>query len=570
MDPDVVMFFSNRATTLFLNLALVFLFLYLRTKGEKEPLTLSQRWGLSILVWLFLLNSLTLMIEAIMRYLVITGDTTTEFLFSRLNQDVDILIGSMLLAFGLVYPRPYAKWSRLRFILFGILGFAATMLLIQLVGHRSVDLESYMAMNTSSWAYIFGWYVPVIIWLNHYQNETSSDSRIVLSLFIWAFIGSSVANQISTLYASFFVTKVISAFSIISIVFFVYVLARIIHIVIKGRASWGLAEKIHVMFLGFYILGGLIKVTLVGTVLSDLLLFLTGNASWTIIRPALFAYAILRYQIFGPQLKIARPLSYIIGITASFFTVIFAQFIPFPIAVEMKVGIGIGLAFLMFIPYQRMARRIVRRHLPMTAKGEVATMREKRTRYLISLQTAIVKGSIDDPDDRASLSEQRKLLGISDREHELLMDSFMAREERGKMKVIVDELFLVNIDGRLLVHVGRKVKGKVKGRDKDVVAGMLVAIRDYVQEGLRTGRGRSLDSIRYGDYSLMIETEGRLVLAAVLRGPDSPDLRQYLRDQLTLIKRRHGATLEKWDGDRSNTDGARHILEGFMEELDLL
>jgi hypothetical protein len=74
----------------------------------------------------------------------------------------------------------------------------------------------------------------------------------------------------------------------------------------------------------------------------------------------------------------------------------------------------------------------------------------------------------------------------------------------------------------------------------------------------------SLDAIKYGDYSLIIETEEQLVLAAVVKGQDSPELRQAMRDELMLIKKRYGHNLLKWDGDVDKTEDAHRDLKVFM------
>jgi hypothetical protein len=289
------------------------------------------------------------------------------------------------------------------------------------------------------------------------------------------------------------------------------------------------------------------------------------------IRPALFSYVILRFQIFGPKLKIDRPIAFILGGASTLLVVTMVQRFLWGLGPQMLAGAVIVLTLVLFFPIWKLSERVVRRFLPLTG-SERATMIEKRAKYLISLQTAVVDGNIDVKRDELALERQRKILGISKREHTLLMDSFAEREKKGLTKEKVDEVFLVHFDGRLLVHVEKKVEGKGKGKDKDIVAGMLVAIRDYVKEGLRSGSGKGtvLDSIRYGNYSLVIETESKLVLAAVVKGPGSPELRQDLQDQLKLIWRRHGRVLDAWDGNMDKIEGAKLILEGFMEEMALL
>jgi hypothetical protein len=147
------------------------------------------------------------------------------------------------------------------------------------------------------------------------------------------------------------------------------------------------------------------------------------------------------------------------------------------------------------------------------------------------------------------------------------MDSFAAREKAAITETKLEELFLTLTDGRLLAHVASKAKEDDASKDKTIMAGMLVAIRGYVQEGLRTEKKTSLDSIKYGDYNLLIETEKTLVLAAVIKGVDTPDLRQEIRDQLMLIKKRYGKDLLEWDGNQDKTEKAERDLKKFIKEL---
>jgi hypothetical protein len=154
------------------------------------------------------------------------------------------------------------------------------------------------------------------------------------------------------------------------------------------------------------------------------------------------------------------------------------------------------------------------------------------------------------------------------------MDSFYAREPSLHTAPQIKELFLIHYDGRPLVHERTSLDDEDDsdvGKDKDIMAGMLVAIQGYVEEGLKGGsKGRtSLDTVKYGDYSLIIETEEYLVLAAVIKGTDNPELRQGMRDLLTLLRKKYEPVLKRWDGDLDKTAGAEKDLRSFLAEMSL-
>jgi len=574
MDVKVVHELAIDSIGMFFNWALVILFLYLRVKGEKQPLTLSQRWALTVLIWLFLLNSLTIISDLVSDIPVLINNIHIAFFLSRVNMNLDVLIGLMLLSFGLVYPRPYTRWSKLQVILIMILIAAFAIVALQIFGHRSHDEAIFNATNMAGYAYPIGWYVPVIIWLPLYEKETSVHSRTALTMFMWGFIATASTGGITQVIQFMSGIGKTSLHSLISMTLFLYVMARLIRILWRTHGNWALPEKLNAFFLTFFITAQMVEMVTIRVGIQEIgnfLVYLTGNATWTIMRPAMFSYAILRFQIFGPNLKIDRPISFILGGVSTLFVVTVIQRFLWGLGPQMLAGTIIVLALILFFPLWKVSQRIVKRFLPLTG-SERATMIEKRAKYLISLQTAVVDGAIDVKRDELVLEEQRKILGISRREHTLLMDSFAEREKMGLMKENIDEIFLVHFDGRLLVHVEKKIDGAAKGKDKDIVAGMLVAIREYVKEGLRSGatKGTVLDSIRYGNYSLVIETESKLVLAAVVKGPGSPELRQDLQDQLKLIWRRHGRILDEWNGNMKETKGPQLILNGFMEEMALL
>lgn len=567
---------SLKAISIVVNLALTLIFVFLRIRGTKEPLTQSQRWVTTIITWVFFLNTLTLISEVPSSIVSWNLDYTSMYYLQRIRRDLDLLIGICLILIGFVYPRPYTNWNRLTSIIYTIMFIALILVVMQLVGSLSGQEWAYTVFQASGWTYLLGWYLPVLIWIPHYEKEQSPQMRMVMTLFIWGLMGISYNNLTWNLFQLLYGTLDFKLSTLLGFTLYFYVVAQYIRILYKMRGRWAQPEIFTIGYMVFFFIISFLKF-LTNTAFSmdyslDMLTYISGHMPWAILRPAFFSYAILRYQIFGPRLKVETPVRWLMASVSGLAVFTIAQKMPLGQSTEATIAIAGVLGLLVFFPALIFSKRLVARFLPMASQEEQVSIQERRDNYLVSLQTAVVKGHIDLESDAEVLAKQRVILGISEREHELLMDSYSAREREVTGEAEVHELFLIKTDGRPMVHIRTKLADKASPhpeKDKDIMAGMLIAIHDYVQEGLKGGTsGRtSLDTIKYGDYSLLIETEERLVLALVVRGPDDPHLRQGMRDQLTLLKKRYGDILIKWDGDMDRTAGAEKDLNAFIEGL---
>ncbi len=122
-------------------------------------------------------------------------------------------------------------------------------------------------------------------------------------------------------------------------------------------------------------------------------------------------------------------------------------------------------------------------------------------------------------------------------------------------------MFLLLNDGRVVLHQSAEtsggtepgaVHGPVPGRpaDVDIVAGMLMAIQDFVATGLGSEAG-SLKTIAYGGNIIILARRDPVILAAVLDGREPPGLQERMRELLDAVLKEAGADLAPWDGDRT-------------------
>lgn len=161
-------------------------------------------------------------------------------------------------------------------------------------------------------------------------------------------------------------------------------------------------------------------------------------------------------------------------------------------------------------------------------------------------------------------------------EHSLSLRSFKWRLEAmrtgrsfGEVVLIktllyrVEQVFLIDRHaGLLLQHVA---SGATSVRDADMVSGMLTAIRDFVQDSFHVSQADSLEALKVGELSVLVEPGPRAVIAAVVRGAAPREYRQTLQDTLETIHLQFADALESFNGDASTLDGARDALEGCLQ-----
>jgi hypothetical protein len=118
------------------------------------------------------------------------------------------------------------------------------------------------------------------------------------------------------------------------------------------------------------------------------------------------------------------------------------------------------------------------------------------------------------------------------------------RKLRARFKI--EEAFLIYEDGRLIAHNSRRLKPE---RDKDIMTGMLTAVQSFVTDTLIDEERGTLDQLKYGTLSILVEGKGRVNLATIISGDESPALRQGMANIISYINGQYRQYLEDWDGD---------------------
>ncbi len=120
--------------------------------------------------------------------------------------------------------------------------------------------------------------------------------------------------------------------------------------------------------------------------------------------------------------------------------------------------------------------------------------------------------------------------------------------------------YLINDAGKLI----SKAEREESDLDPDIFASMLQAVGNFVQESLQMmdkKGGAGLNSLGYGDYTILIQSSGRISIATVIEGMNSEFLIEDMKKTLEDI----GDEFEDWSGAESETADAKRKIEWFID-----
>jgi outer membrane protein OmpA-like peptidoglycan-associated protein len=111
----------------------------------------------------------------------------------------------------------------------------------------------------------------------------------------------------------------------------------------------------------------------------------------------------------------------------------------------------------------------------------------------------------------------------------------------------VEEVFLIHKEtGLVLNHV---TEPTISAKDADMVAGMLSAIKQFFQDGLRARQDEPLDNVGAGEFRLWIEDSPHAVIAAAVRGHAPETFRLRMQEALEGIEEHFSFAFENFKGD---------------------
>jgi outer membrane protein OmpA-like peptidoglycan-associated protein len=127
----------------------------------------------------------------------------------------------------------------------------------------------------------------------------------------------------------------------------------------------------------------------------------------------------------------------------------------------------------------------------------------------------------------------------------------------------VEQVFLIHKEtGLLLGHVTAEA---VDHEDADLVSGMLTAIQDFIRDSFRSDGADSLENLRVGELSVLIEQGPRAYIAAVIRGNVPSEVHLHLAEALELVHLMMGEALETFEGDAAPFQAVKDVLQDCLQ-----
>jgi len=105
-----------------------------------------------------------------------------------------------------------------------------------------------------------------------------------------------------------------------------------------------------------------------------------------------------------------------------------------------------------------------------------------------------------------------------------------------------DDLFLIGLDGRLLMHTTARPAGEM---DDDILAGMLTAITMFVRDAFKEEH-EELKRFEFGNRNVAVERGQHVYLAAIYPGGLPIDASRSLNDFIADLGERYGEMLAYW------------------------
>lgn len=127
----------------------------------------------------------------------------------------------------------------------------------------------------------------------------------------------------------------------------------------------------------------------------------------------------------------------------------------------------------------------------------------------------------------------------------------------------VKHIFLIHKETALLLHQVREPK--IAAIEADMVASMLSAITDFVQDSFHTSARENVETIKIGETNLWIEEGPYAVIAAVVEGNPPPALRQTMQEAIEAVHFNHRADLEEFRGETGIFEHTEKFLNSCLQ-----
>ncbi|MDR0826808.1 MAG: OmpA family protein [Desulfovibrio sp.] len=127
----------------------------------------------------------------------------------------------------------------------------------------------------------------------------------------------------------------------------------------------------------------------------------------------------------------------------------------------------------------------------------------------------------------------------------------------------VEEVYFIHsATGITLMHEANE---GVDAQDEGMVAAMLTAIQDFVQDSFTGGGSGQLESLRHGDHLIIVEKRPQAYLACIVRGSPPLNFAEQCRVCLDRLLVSYARELAAFDGDSEPFESGKILLTQLMQ-----
>jgi hypothetical protein len=130
-----------------------------------------------------------------------------------------------------------------------------------------------------------------------------------------------------------------------------------------------------------------------------------------------------------------------------------------------------------------------------------------------------------------------------------------------ELSTIIEDIFLIYRDGRLIAHHTRKLKPDM---DDDILSGMLTAVQEFIKTSFGGDEASPVSEITYGKNKILIEHGQFIFISAVIEGQGSEEMHERMRSAVHNIELEFDKELTNWSGDVKDLKDAKRWLKAVI------
>ncbi len=131
-----------------------------------------------------------------------------------------------------------------------------------------------------------------------------------------------------------------------------------------------------------------------------------------------------------------------------------------------------------------------------------------------------------------------------------------------KDKFTAEDIFLIHDSGVLIKHNTRTLKAE---RDEDILAGMFLAVSNFVEDAFGGEEKDTLKRMEYGDNKVLVHKGKHVILATFLSGTVPSWLLESMSNLVVDIEERYEGNIEEWRGKSEDLPGIGKMLDAMIK-----